>query len=796
MNTNSQLTMLLSLAVSLSLVACDVGPGSKVDEASHTSQRSLSVIPNDTAWAKGTNWSYEDNFVGFAHAWVYRPKGFSKKVADKRAAVIHLIGCGQVPYQVAQGGGWPQVAEDYGMVIVVPEIVAPVYPNASAVNIACYNYGAGSPLPTMPTRTSADHAAIIAAASKLVKERTELAIDPHQIYLAGLSAGGAVAMQVACMAPDVFAGVGVTAGPAMGTNQNQAVLAPNVTAAQVKTQCTNYAKSGSLSDPLTTLSEETWVIVSDNNGLPAGNPVQVNGVWTADKFVKQTIWDGDKFCPYANHTLVSGAIPSLLSATKSGSRANIAFSGTGTGCTGGEASHDDTAETECTFANAKSRAWQAQADVWKNAAGLSKLTWITQDTLRHRWPTGPLGALDHAVTPDRQWMVDNGYIKSDGQFDDAKVAAEPNGALGALYFAPDAFSLPAFLAKTWSENNPRIVANVTPLSVTAAAAVSGTTVTVSGGATPGLSVSSVSVTVNGSTKTATLTSGEPATYTVDFTVTTVGTSTASVTATDTAGKTAQASIDFTIQGTGDAAPVIDSAKATVSGTTLTVTGTAHDDDGDLNRIELVIGIAGSACTGTTHFTCTVDLGSSMPVGDHTATALATDAKGHTATLDLTYTVPVPGSAPVIDSQKASVSGSTLTVTGTAHDADNDLSKVEVSVAGHGGTTACTGTASFTCTVNVSSFASGTYTATLVATDAKGNASTVDVAFAVSTATCFTAKNTEHVAAGRAHLGSFYTTSAFANGTNQYLGYASSFYDQTSSVQLQSAGSWALVSSCP
>ncbi len=794
MKINSQL--LLSFFVSLAFFGCEVGEGSPADDASKTSTKSLISMPNETAWAVGTNWTYENDFVGFPHAWVYRPKGFTKKVTNKRGAVIHLVGCGQLPYQVAQGGGWPQVAEDFGLVVIVPEIVTPVYPNAAAVNIACYNYGAGSPLPTMPSRTSSDHATIIAAAQKLVKDRTELAVDPHQMYLSGLSAGAAVAMQVACMAPDLFAGVGVVAGPAMGTNQNQAVILPTITADKVKSQCTTYAKSSSLSDPLTTLSEETWVVVSDTNGLPAGKVIQVNGVWTADKFIKQTIWDGDKFCPYLNHNLVTGALPSLLKASKTDSKVTMPFSGTGTGCSGGEASHDDTAETECTFANAKARSWTATADFWKNSAGLTKMVWIQQDTLRHRWPTGPQNALDHPITPDRQWMIDNGYIKADGQFDDAKVAAEPNGALGALYFAPDAFSLTAYLAQTWSDNNPRIVPNVAAFTVTAAASVSGNTVTVSGTATPGPSVSTIAVTVNGSAKNAKLTAGEPASYTVDFTVTTTGKSTASVLATDTTGKTAQATADFTIKGNGNTAPVIDTAKATFSGATLTVTGTAHDDDADLSKVEVVIGIAGSSCTGTSSFSCVIDMGTAPAPGDYKAIVLATDAKGNSSTVETTYTVPAPGVAPVIDTASGAASGGSLKVTGTAHDANNDLSKVSIAIGGVAGSTACTGTTSFTCTVSVSSLATGSYTATVTASDAGGRSSSVDVAFTVSKATCFTAKNTEHIKAGRAHYGTFYTSSAFATGTNQYLGYATTTYDQTTSVQEQSAGQWALVSSCP
>src|SRR5262249_54931523 len=202
------------------------------------------------------------------------------------------------------GGGGAKAAEAAGMVIVVPDTIAPKYPNSQAPNIACYDFGSG--LASEPTRNSADHKALIAAAQKIVADQN-LKVDARQIYLTGFSAGATVAMQVACMAPHLFAVVGSFAGPALGTDQSKSVMPPQQTASQVQSKCSSYA--GSNKDKLGT---QVYAIVSDNNGLPAGNPVMDgHGHWTADKFQKQTIWDGDKYVPHAHHKLITDGMASL-----------------------------------------------------------------------------------------------------------------------------------------------------------------------------------------------------------------------------------------------------------------------------------------------------------------------------------------------------------------------------------------------------------------------------------------------------------------------------------------------------
>jgi poly(hydroxyalkanoate) depolymerase family esterase len=235
-----------ALGTALALVIAATGCGVVGDNVDSSSS-ALTQIPNQTDWAQGTKWTYQSSFMGLPNAWVYTPTSFSQKSPAQRGVIFHLGGCGEVPYQVAQGAGWPQAADAAGMVIVIPDTIAPAHPNQQAPNVACYDFGSG--LTSAPTANSADHKALIAAAKQIVND-PNLKIDPRQVYLAGFSAGATVAMQVACMAPDVFAGVGSVAGPAIGTNQAQSVMPPQMASSSIQSQCTNYA--GANKDKLAT----------------------------------------------------------------------------------------------------------------------------------------------------------------------------------------------------------------------------------------------------------------------------------------------------------------------------------------------------------------------------------------------------------------------------------------------------------------------------------------------------------------------------------------------------------------
>ncbi|MGE5386923.1 MAG: PHB depolymerase family esterase, partial [Betaproteobacteria bacterium] len=70
-----------------------------------------------------------------------------------------------------------------------------------------------------------------------VMARPELDIDPNQVYVTGLSSGAGETHVLGCVFPDYFAGVGVNAGPALGSASTDIFMDPKVTAAQVASNC-------------------------------------------------------------------------------------------------------------------------------------------------------------------------------------------------------------------------------------------------------------------------------------------------------------------------------------------------------------------------------------------------------------------------------------------------------------------------------------------------------------------------------------------------------------------------------
>ena len=121
--------------------------------------------------------------------------------------VLMLHGCTQNPDDFAVGTGMNALALEHGFVVVYPA------QNASANPQRCWNWFT----PGDQQRDTGE-AAWLAA---LVEQVTQLrAIDPARVYVAGLSAGGAMASILGHTHPDVFAAVGVHSGLACGVASN------------------------------------------------------------------------------------------------------------------------------------------------------------------------------------------------------------------------------------------------------------------------------------------------------------------------------------------------------------------------------------------------------------------------------------------------------------------------------------------------------------------------------------------------------------------------------------------------
>ncbi|ASK33401.1 esterase [Alcanivorax sp. N3-2A] len=169
-------------------------------------------------------WQDNQTLGGFNRVHLYTPDTVSP-VGSGRALLIVLHGCTQ-SIDVYKNANLDDAAEEYGMVVAVPDAM-------NKAGFSCWSYWQGS-----KSRTAGDYKNLINLANDL-KADSSLNIDPNQVYIAGLSSGASFANTTACLAPDVFAGVGVSAGPSVGTSSSGA-LGP-CEQANVQANCSSLA---------------------------------------------------------------------------------------------------------------------------------------------------------------------------------------------------------------------------------------------------------------------------------------------------------------------------------------------------------------------------------------------------------------------------------------------------------------------------------------------------------------------------------------------------------------------------
>ena len=172
------------------------------------------------AWSANQVWANDTTHGGALSGYYYWP-ATQPVLAGQRALILVLHGCSQtaggdvINSSTDAGFNWKAVADQYGAVILAPNATGNVY------GTHCWDWAA-----TNRSR-SYGHTAVLLDLVKRFLSNPQYAIDPKQVYVTGLSSGGAKAMVMGCTAPDVFAGIGISAGPAPGVTTTQISLVPS-----------------------------------------------------------------------------------------------------------------------------------------------------------------------------------------------------------------------------------------------------------------------------------------------------------------------------------------------------------------------------------------------------------------------------------------------------------------------------------------------------------------------------------------------------------------------------------------
>jgi poly(hydroxyalkanoate) depolymerase family esterase len=132
--------------------------------------------------------------------YVYTPAGY--RIGTAVPLVVMLHGCAQTPGDFASGTQMNALADQQQFIVVYPQQTS--FYNA----FACWNWF----LPGDQVRGYGEPAIIAGIVQTVEQNTAQWTIDRQRVYVAGLSAGAAMAVIMGATYPDLFAAIGVASG--------------------------------------------------------------------------------------------------------------------------------------------------------------------------------------------------------------------------------------------------------------------------------------------------------------------------------------------------------------------------------------------------------------------------------------------------------------------------------------------------------------------------------------------------------------------------------------------------------
>jgi len=139
---------------------------------------------------------------------VYTPQKY--QISEAVPLVVMLHGCTQNVSAFATGTHMNELAERHNFLVVYPQ------QSRSAHTYGCWNWFQ----PINQERESGEAGLLAGILREVVQQTTQWTIDKRRIYVAGISAGGAMAGILGATYPDVFAAIGIHSGIAYKAAQN------------------------------------------------------------------------------------------------------------------------------------------------------------------------------------------------------------------------------------------------------------------------------------------------------------------------------------------------------------------------------------------------------------------------------------------------------------------------------------------------------------------------------------------------------------------------------------------------